>query len=60
VTVDFDEGQHVRVVNPETGAVICSEAVIVPRPFYSTTCEVWVLMHHDELGLWPRDWLVAA
>lgn len=58
--VDFDDGQHVHVVNPETGVTVCSDAVIVPRPFYTQGCEVWVLLHHDELGSFPPSWLVAA
>jgi hypothetical protein len=58
--VDLDEGQHVHVVNPETGVCVCDDAVIVPRPFYTYGCEVWVRLHHDSLGMFPRDWLVAA
>lgn len=58
--VDFDEGQHVCVVNPLTGRHVCDDAVIVPRPFYGRGEEVWVLLHHDTLGMFPTSWLQAA
>lgn len=58
--VNFDDGQHVCVVNPATGRLVCDDAVIVPRPFYATDCEIWVLLHHDTLGMFPASWLVAA
>jgi hypothetical protein len=58
--VDFDEGQHVRIVNPLTGGLVCDDAVIVPRPFYASDCEIWVLQHHDTLGMFPASWIVAA
>ena len=53
-----DDGQHVRIVNPETGGVVCDDAVIVPRPWYGQDSDVWVLMHHDAFGMYPRTWVV--
>ncbi|HEU5045904.1 MAG TPA: hypothetical protein VFT75_17415 [Nocardioidaceae bacterium] len=58
--LDLEDGQHVHIVNPATGVCVYEDAVIVPRPFYSGACEVWVLLHHDSLGLFPRSWLVAG
>jgi len=58
--IDYDEGEHVHIVNPATGTHVCDDAVIVPRPFYASGGEVWVLLHHDSLGMFPRSWVVAA
>jgi hypothetical protein len=58
---DLNDGQHVRVVNPETGALVCDDAVIIPRPFYSSDSGVMVLQHHqeieDDLAVYPSTWL---
>ena len=58
--LDLEDGQHVHVVNPVTGVCVCEDAVIVPRPYYANACEVWVLLHHDSLGMFPRSWLVVG
>jgi hypothetical protein len=60
MTIDYQEGQHVCVVNPVTGRLVCDDAVIVPRPYYAQGCEVWVLLHQDTLGMFPSSWLTAA
>lgn len=58
--LDLEDGQHVHIGNSATGGCVCVGAVIVPRFYDASACEVWVLLHHDSPGMFPRSWLVAG